>query len=57
VVSPILNDPVRKASTDNYTTYVMPTTLMTLMEENRTHVRLTNELLMNSVPELNTSNH
>ena len=41
----------------DYTAYAMSATLMTSMEENRTHVRLTNELLMSSVPELNTSNH
>jgi hypothetical protein len=35
----------------------MPTTPITPTEENRTHVRLTNELLMSSVPELNISNH
>jgi len=35
----------------------MPTTLMTPTEENRTHVRLTNELKMSSVPELNNRNH
>ena len=47
----------RRTLDTDYTTYVMPTTLMTLMEENRTHVRLTYESLMNSVPELSTSNH
>ena len=35
----------------------MPTTLMTPTEENRTQVRLTNELLMSSVQDLNAGNH